>query len=382
MKLKNIAKLGVIVSVTLFCVAVGAYFFANLYAFNRNKDFNLYNLVPSDALCVVESDNINYYFNEFSHLSYANQIDSLQMGGVANFVLNKINDYCSDNGHGLNSKMGHIVISMHDSLTADNQILYFYTDNDNDNIIDRILKDYISLSVSPKKEKYMDKNIFIYPINNNSFLSVYRGEGYRVVSFQKRLIERVIECQENNTGLAQNKDFMGVKNVNKSHNYLTLYNHQPLLGFMDNKDYKWSEFNFNINSDVIYLTGETSLKGKDSIINVINTELRSVPDIMQDSVIITTNIDSMRRNISDINTKRMKGKSTLFDECVAGLSSEASFMMVMDMDKLNENGELYKPFVLPFIWEHKKDFKDFILSSQLSLARDKLIHVIILTYKN
>ena len=51
-------------------------------------------------------------------------------------------------------------------------------------------------SFSPKKEKYRGKNIAVYPLGNNDFLAVYSEAGFYVVSYQKSLIEKVIDARE------------------------------------------------------------------------------------------------------------------------------------------------------------------------------------------
>ena len=51
-------------------------------------------------------------------------------------------------------------------------------------------------SFSPKKEKYRGKTIAVYPLGNNDFLAVYSEAGFYVVSYQKSLIEKVIDARE------------------------------------------------------------------------------------------------------------------------------------------------------------------------------------------
>jgi len=55
MQLKTVVKIGTIVSVLLFCLAVGFYAFMRLDMAERNRDVNLYSLVPSNCVGVLES---------------------------------------------------------------------------------------------------------------------------------------------------------------------------------------------------------------------------------------------------------------------------------------------------------------------------------------
>ena len=71
-----------------------------------------------------------------------------------------------------------------------------------------------------------------------------------------------------------------------------------------------------------------------------------------------------------------------FDECVANLSRDASFMLVADMHKVSENPERFRPYLPPFILENATLFHSFILSTQLSISEDRLSHIMVLTYKD
>ena len=153
------------------------------------------------------------------------------------------------------------------------------------------------------------------------------------------------------------------------------------MSYLDSYKEVWSAYNFKINSDVIYLTGNTSFTEAGLESNDIENKLVNVPEVDQDSIILTSNIKSMRDNIEEIYAKRSKGENTLFDECVANVSQDASFMMVVDGEKLKTIKNECKPYIIPFILNNKEDFSDFILSAQLSLSQNNLMHVIILTYK-
>lgn len=381
MRLKSVAKLGVIVSLSLFCIAAGLYM---LWGLNNNKEtqeFNLYSLVPEDAICVVESDNINYYFNEISHLSCAEKFDSIETLDLAKYVLGTLNDYSSQVGHGLNSYMGHILISVHDTDTIDNQVLYIYSDENGSNEMDNMLNEIFGAAQSPNMEKYKGKKIYQYKINATRALSMYKDDGFRIVSFNINLIKDVIKGQKESKSLWNNEQFKKTREKNITHNFLTLYCKESLMSYLDSHKEVWSAYNFKINSDVIYLTGNTSFTEAGLESNDIEHKLVNVPEVDQDSIILTSNIKSMRDNIDEIYAKRSRGENTLFDECVANVSQDASFMMVVDGEKLKTIKNECKPYIIPFILNNKEDFSDFILSAQLSLSQNNLMHVIILTYK-
>lgn len=49
MRLRTVAKLGMVLSVVLFCTAVGFYGFAKLSLTDKSREINLFSLVPADA---------------------------------------------------------------------------------------------------------------------------------------------------------------------------------------------------------------------------------------------------------------------------------------------------------------------------------------------
>ena len=64
MKLKTVVKLCTIISVALFCIAVGFYALMQLDMADRNRDVNLYTFLPEDCPVVFESNNINDFLND------------------------------------------------------------------------------------------------------------------------------------------------------------------------------------------------------------------------------------------------------------------------------------------------------------------------------
>ena len=95
MRLRTVAKLGVVLSVVLFCIAVGFYGFTRLSMTDRGREFNLFSLVPSNSIGVLESDNINYFLNDFPQLNYSNELGDFQFPGLFNFILGGLNEYAT-----------------------------------------------------------------------------------------------------------------------------------------------------------------------------------------------------------------------------------------------------------------------------------------------
>ena len=87
MRLKVVIKLGTIVSVVLFFLAVGYYAFMKLEDTGREREMNLFSLVPSDCVAVLESNDINGFLNQYPMLNYGDKLDEVHFSGLMQFML-------------------------------------------------------------------------------------------------------------------------------------------------------------------------------------------------------------------------------------------------------------------------------------------------------
>ena len=66
-------------------------------------------------------------------------------------------------------------------------------------------------------------------MGNNDFLAVYSEAGFYVVSYQKSLIEKVIDAREDEEkALSNDPVFAKAMQKKKTHNFLTLYGRTPV----------------------------------------------------------------------------------------------------------------------------------------------------------
>ena len=56
MKLRFAIRTTITLSIVLLCLGIGMYSFLRLNAYDEHRDFNLYTLVPQDAIAVLETD--------------------------------------------------------------------------------------------------------------------------------------------------------------------------------------------------------------------------------------------------------------------------------------------------------------------------------------
>ena len=381
MRLKTIVKMGTIVSVLLFCLAVGYYAFMRLDMTEHNRDVNLFSLVPSSSISVLESDNINSLFQEYATLNYSRELDEFQFSGLFNFLISELNEYTSEI-HGLSTQMSRLVVSFHNPNTVRDQVVYFRMGMTDDQMLFDMLQEYIPGNFLPKEDVYRGKTILVYPLSHDDFLAVYTEKGFVVLSYQKRLIEEVIDAQLDKTSLSDDASFANILNKKKTKDFLTLYTRTASMPFLDVESESWSEYNFHMNSDVIYLTGDTFISEGTKYMDVLWKRMKDFSVINEEGIMLSADKDSTVFFMGQAFEANDSGNRTLFNECVANLSNEALFSFVVDMEKVKENPNRFQTYLPPFILNNASSFCAFVLSVQLLLNEEHPSYIWVFTYKH
>ncbi|MBP3715457.1 MAG: hypothetical protein J6J09_09025, partial [Phocaeicola sp.] len=114
-------------------------------------------------------------------------------------------------------------------------------------------------------------------------------------------------------------------------------------------------------------------------IGILSEKLTELPSIKEDSLVLSAQHDSIATYINEEVSEQ--NNYPLFQQCVSSLSPEASYIMVTDMDQVKQKTSRYVPFLTNFILERANKLESFILSVQLSIQKEKLSHILVLTYK-
>lgn len=382
MRMKTVVKLGTILSVLLFVLAVGYYAFMRLDMMDRNRDVNLFSLVPSSSVGVLESNNVHAFFDDYSMLNYSDELERIQFPGLFNFLIHGLNMYDGDNAHGLSYQMNQLVVSFHQPVTPRNQVVYLRLGMADEQLLSDMLREYVSGNFLPKEEEYRGKKILIYPLSHDEFLATYTEEGFVVLSYQKRLVEEVIDAQLDETALGYDTVFSRVLDKKKSKDFLTLYGRSSSIPSLNLDSNTWSEYDFHLNSDVVYLTGDmyTSEKNaeKENMVNSLN----DMAVVKEEGLFVSAQKDSTSFYMDEAFDANDTGNRTLFNECVANLANEVDFSLVADMQKVEENPKHFESFLPSFMIENASLLRSFILSAQLSLSGERPSHIWVFTYKN
>ncbi|WP_337788611.1 hypothetical protein [Phocaeicola plebeius] len=378
MQIRSVIKLGVVLSVVLFCIGIAFYGFARLSMADKENRVDIFEFVPKDCAGILETDNIDNFMHAFSQAAYSSQLDTLHRAGLMNDILSDLSRYSSAAAHGLSYQMNHVVISFHRPHTAMDVVAYFRIGKEGKHQLIEAVKGKHGADFIPKKETYRGKKIEIYPLSSTRYLSVYTTDGLVVVSYQKKLIEQVIDAVKDNNSLREDSVFTSIHHPQPA-SFITIYGRTPSVPFLGKEScHSWSEYDIHLNSEVFYLSGQMKEEQVDCLDRMLQA-VHTVPVVSEsDSLLVV----SGRERVDSCISKVIASPShTLFDECVSNLSRDASYIMVTDMEKVAAAPEQFASYLPPFLIRHADLFRSFILSIQFTEVNNRLSHIFVFTYK-
>lgn len=378
MQIRSVIKLGVVLSVVLFCIGIAFYGFARLSMADKENRVDIFEFVPKDCAGILETDNIDNFMHVFSQAAYSSQLDTLHRAGLMNDILSDLSRYSSAAAHGLSYQMNHVVISFHRPHTAMDVVAYFRIGKEGKHQLIEAVKGKHGADFVPKKETYRGKKIEIYPLSSTRYLSVYTTDGLVVVSYQKKLIEQVIDAVKDNNSLREDSVFTSIHHPQPA-SFITIYGRTPSVPFLGKEScHSWSEYDIHLNSEVFYLSGQMKEEQADCLDRMLQA-VHTVPVVSEsDSLLVV----SGRERVDSCISKVIASPShTLFDECVSNLSRDASYIMVTDMEKVAAAPEQFASYLPPFLIRHADLFRSFILSIQFTEVNNRLSHIFVFTYK-
>lgn len=245
MKLRTIVKIAITSSVVLLCAGFALYSFFRLSAAEGKKDFNLYELVPPSASAVFVTDDILEFVAEVDDLACSKNQQYLHVSKLFSYLKQYLYTLQEEAPHGLSRQMNQMLISFHEPDNIHNQVLYCRLGEGDRQLIDRFVQKYVSSLYPPKTFKYKGEDITIYPMADGDFLACYLTSDFMALSYQKKLIETVIDAHKTGKSLADDPTFAEAAAPKKSPAVATVYAH--LEGMMG-----WTEFDMKLRDDFIY----------------------------------------------------------------------------------------------------------------------------------
>ncbi len=330
MNKQNLAKTSRLLIAIVLCsiVVSGLFFYIQLYQEEASSQKDLFTLVPQNTIGIIETNNINHYFYQLEQTDYYNASKQLHFSAILDFLNQKIDGIAKKKAHGLSSSMSNILISFHQPNGLYDQVLYGHLGNGDKNMMEHILQE-ISNAGIPKKETYKGEPIIIYPISNTEYLSCYFKSNYYAISFQKKLIEQVIDCQKSHMIVRKDSLFASIYEEKKYENGIRLYIHS---------NSEWTRYDLQLNHNSIYLTGHYvgNHNGKTFINSLTNSCKKPLiaPEILPDHT--TTFIQMGVNNIHELANLLIPNDSTQQREELSA-KSQTDTMLYDFLDNYSQN---------------------------------------------
>ena len=263
MKLRFLIRTVVIVSVLLLCTGLGVYSFFRLTAEERRSEFNLYSLVPDDAMAVLETDRMADLVHDINQLQCSKDRHFLYISDIFVFLKKHLSVLLADTPHGLSRQMDKMLISFHHPNIPLNQVFYCSLGGGDYELVESLIRKYTDETYPPKDFTYQGEKIRIYPMTDGRFLSLYLTRDFLVLSFQKRLVEEVIDARRLHRSLLQQPAFSGVRAGEHVNVAATLYVRMHSVEMGNPVDSlcattrlgEWTEFDMKFNDHAVYCSG-------------------------------------------------------------------------------------------------------------------------------
>ena len=100
-----------IIVIVLLCAGISVYSFWCLDREESLQDFNLYTLVPQDAVAVLETDYVERLIDDVEQLSCSKDGYYLYVSEIFTYLKNHLHALLDDTPHGLSTQMNRALIS-------------------------------------------------------------------------------------------------------------------------------------------------------------------------------------------------------------------------------------------------------------------------------
>ena len=378
-------------------IAGGAYCFILLNEKERAADIDLYTLVPNDSFAIVETDNAGLLINCLDNAAYTEKIADLHISKLLESFKNNLQSISDSKAHGFSKQMNRMLLSFHQPNNARNQILYCQLKNGDEKFIEEYIKQNTSEQYPPKRFNYRNEEIIIYPVNATEFLACYYQPEFLAISFEKQLIEKVIDTYLDETSILNDEYFSSIVKRNKINMEATIYQKGKKLQIgEENADVKiqrvahWVELNIKLNPDVIYLSGtcfdpDTCRSLNNAIKQQEPTEILSGKKIPSNTYLVTqASITNVRPILTTFigetcltdrsSTDRQHNDSCFYQFMQSQAGSSISILMFGDTEKI-ENQHAIAMLQLKNPSEAGMELKQQINAMNFKQTYPKGIHV-------
>lgn len=262
MTIKRLVNIAILISTLSLCCVFATYFYLRQETPNRQKDFNLYSLVPQDALAVVETSRMLQLVEDINQLACSKDGYFLNFSELFNHLKIYLNSFSDNAPHGLSRQMNKMMLSFHEPDTPENQVLYCALGDEDSNYITAFINQYQSPEYPFKEYKYRGEHVRLIPIDNQKNLFVCFTDDFMIITLKKSLLHNVIDSWKEKKSLMSDSSFLKLYALRQPVSPTTAYvkmNNVELgredLNITNTPLGEWAEFNFLFDNDAIYCSG-------------------------------------------------------------------------------------------------------------------------------
>jgi len=249
----------------------------------KAEDFNLYTLVPRNAMLIVDTNNMVDLLGQIGELNCSKDNHFIYASRLFSQLKEHINTLVDETPHGFSRQMNKMLISFHEPDNNLNQVFYCRLGAGDKELVERFVDNYCASSFPSRYFDYKGEEICIYPMPDDSFLACYMTNEFLAVSYQKRLIEEVIDARLSKKSILTDPGFPTNVSMSMSHIPAKVYIHLDSMnmgnlndGFRPESSLGgWTEFTMKMSPDIIYFSGISY--EKDSVLNFNNMLRKQQP---------------------------------------------------------------------------------------------------------
>lgn len=281
MKLSLSIKIVVAVSIALLCAGIALFSFMRINAVEQHKDFDLYTLVPQDAVAVFETGQLVETLEAMNQMECTKEGHTLHVSELFSTLRTYLNSLMTEAPHALSKQMNKVLISFHSPHTDTDQVLYCSLGTGDKELVEHFIGKYSAPSFPVKTSEYRGREISIYPMRNGQFLAVCLAKDFLAISFQKRLLERAIDAKSDACALTDDSTFKALRKNKLRDVEATLYVRTGSVAMGQPSDTlrpvlnlsEWIEFDLKFTRQAIYAAGINHDKaGTSSLVNALHTQ--------------------------------------------------------------------------------------------------------------
>lgn len=273
MKLRILIRIAVVCSLVSLCLMLGFYSYYKLRATESRHDFDLYTLVPPTATAVFETHRLAEWLDDVDRLQTSQEHHFLHVSDLFTLIKQHYRTLMEHTPHGLSKQMNQMLISFHEPDNPANQVLYFSLGRDDRSLVRHMVETYTSGSYPPKVARYRGEKLRVYPLADGRFLNLYLTDRFLALSFQKRLLEEVVDAYKDHTSLQADNYFLSLRRNRQTHVGAALYlriKRVPMGSADDTLRTElqlgtWAEFELKLSERTLYGAGVSRVATADSI---------------------------------------------------------------------------------------------------------------------